>query len=92
MTRATVIVRRVNRRRPDPVVLPVEPDLSEYLTINQVCEWLGITGNTLLSWRRNRAFPTIEIDGYVRFRRDAVRQWLGERECGTVPTPLRRSA
>lgn len=64
MTRATVIVRRVSRRLPEPVVAPVEPDLSEYLTINQVCEWLGITGNTLLAWR----------------------------ECGTVPTPLRRSA
>jgi len=92
MTRATVIVRRVSRRLSEPVVMPVEPDLSEYLTINQVCEWLGITGNTLLAWRRNHAFPTIEIDGYVRFRRDAVRQWLAERECGTVPTPLRRSA
>ena len=33
MTRATVIVRRVSRRLSEPVVMPVEPDLSEYLSL-----------------------------------------------------------
>ena len=94
MTRATVIVRRVTRRLPEPVVLPVAAnDLPEYLTINEVCEWLGITGNTLLTWRRNHAFPTIEIDGFVRFQRDAARAWLAAHDSSTsAPTPLRRSA
>lgn len=96
MTVVTITIRRTRRLSVvDEPVVTADPQeqLGEYLTINEVCEWLGITGNTLLAWRRNRAFPTIEIDGFVRFQRDAARAWLAAHDSSTsAPTPLRRSA
>lgn len=76
----TVIVKRLRSRTvsPAPAALPyLGPRL---LTIEQVCEWLGITGKTLLVWRRRHGFPTIEVDGWIRFDSESVESWLAERE------------
>ena len=50
---------------------PAEPDhLSEFLDINGVCTWLGISDKTLRAWREKRGFPTIVVDGWIAFSRD----------------------
>lgn len=91
MKRLSPIVLRVPRRTlPAPVVVPMAAEETEYLDMVALCEWLGVSPTTIREWRKRDGFPTIEHAGFVRYRRESVRQWLNARESGEVPTPIRR--
>lgn len=76
-TRVVKVVRQ-RTRQSAPVLLPVAAP--RYLAIEDVCDWLGITDKTLRVWRHRHGFPTIAVDGWIRFDRDSVAAWLAAHE------------
>lgn len=50
------------------------------LTTIQVAEWLGVRVNTLEHWRsRGRGPSFVRQDGWVRYRREDVEEWIRSR-------------
>jgi excisionase family DNA binding protein len=49
--------------------------MEQYLTVNQMCEWLMISRNTLSRWRKD-GLPTIKIGRTIRFEKEEVKKWL----------------
>ena len=60
------------------------------LTAREVSELLAVSTETVLRWSRNGALPAVRLPGgAVRFREDALEQWLEEQECSSTPTRRR---
>lgn len=48
---------------------------SPYLNKKQVCDYLGISNNTLDSWIQ-KGLPVIRVDKTVRFNKTEINHWL----------------
>jgi excisionase family DNA binding protein len=49
------------------------------LTARQVADLLGVSSETILRWTRRGELPAIRLPGgALRYRADALEQWLGE--------------
>lgn len=57
------------------------------LTQNDVAALLKVSKQTLFRWRQlEQGPPFIQVEGSIRYRRDAVDTWLAERTLGgTLP-------
>lgn len=49
-------------------------------TWREVCEWLQCSHNTLFRLIRSEGLPSIKLGHDYRFRPDAIREWVRERE------------
>ena len=56
--------------------------LDKLLTAGEVAELLDLKPSWVRAAARRRELPCIRLGRYTRFRRDAVLQWLEEREQG----------
>ncbi len=50
----------------------------ELLTVDDLCKWLKITRKTTERWRKE-GMPFVKIKGSVRFERNAIEQWIQEK-------------
>lgn len=66
------------------------PKLSEYLTITDAAEYLGVSPNTLRNWGRDEKIPMHRnpINGYRLFRKLDLDEVL--KEIGKPVTPKHR--
>lgn len=48
----------------------------EYITVEQLCEWLKISRRTTERWRKEEGLPFIKKGRSVRFDKQAVIEWL----------------
>lgn len=59
--------------------------LSDYFTLNEEAEALGLSTRTLVRWRQLRKGPPVTFIGRQAFyRKDAIRTWLVEQEKSPV--------
>lgn len=56
----------------------------EYLTVNQLCDWLKISRTTVERWRK-QGLPFIKVDKLIRFNKDEVEQWLKQKTKEAAP-------
>lgn len=62
-----------------PEAAVVSP-FARLLTARQVAELLGVSTETVLRWTRRGVLPGIRLpSGALRFRVEAIEQWLAER-------------
>ena len=47
----------------------------DYISINQLCEWLQVSRNTVYLWRK-KGLPFLGTGGSIRFSKAAVEKWL----------------
>ena len=66
--------------------------LDEYVTDTELAQQLGRTARTLRTWRRQRLGPPFVVIGRdVKYRKDAVAEWLRSREQNPVMENTRSS-
>jgi excisionase family DNA binding protein len=54
--------------------------LEEFLTVEDLCNWLKISKNTIYKWRAlPDPIPAIRVGKYLRFVPSEVLAWLGRR-------------
>lgn len=51
----------------------------EFLTVEQLCQWLNISRRTSERWRK-AGMPFIKQGSVIRFDRKAVTEWLKSKE------------
>lgn len=55
------------------------------LTARHVADLCGVSTETVLRWTRAGRVPAIKLpSGQIRYRREAVQEWLNERAFGTA--------
>ena len=61
--------------------------MHDLLTAREVAELLKVSKPTLVRWRAaNQGPPFIQVEGSIRYQRDALDRWLAERTLGgTLP-------
>ncbi len=64
-------------------------------TVNELASSLHIKPSTLYAWAAQGKIPCVKIHGLVRFRREAIEQWLASFEpsaslCPPLPLQLRQ--
>jgi excisionase family DNA binding protein len=47
----------------------------EFLTTDELCDWLKITRRTIERWRKN-GLPFYKIGSSVRFKKEEVLSWI----------------
>lgn len=52
---------------------------SEYITTEQLCEWLKIHENTAYNWRK-LGMPYVKVGNTVRYDKEAIKKWLESQE------------
>ncbi len=52
--------------------------MGEYLTENQLCDWLKISRSTAIRLRKE-GMPFIKIGKSIRYNKDKVQDWLEKR-------------
>lgn len=48
----------------------------KWMSMKQVCEYLGISRDTAAKWIKNKAMPGYQIDRIWRFDKDEVDEWM----------------
>lgn len=95
MRRETVIVRRVIRRLPEPVVVPVEVEPAPLVwDERELCQAFHIGGSTVDQWR-SEGMPYVKRGRVVLFIASDVLAWLQAqtiREGGPTPITARRAS
>lgn len=65
------------------------------LTVQEVAARLQVKVKTIYAWARQGKMPCVRLHGLVRFRREAIEQWLAAMEQPVSPRPshsgIRRS-
>jgi excisionase family DNA binding protein len=56
--------------------------VSRLLDADQVAEMLGVPKSWVYEQSRKGLIPTVELGRYRRFRREAIEEWIAERENG----------
>ena len=51
----------------------------EYITTEELCQWLKISKNTANNWRR-RGLPFVRFGNTVRYEKLKVQRWLEEND------------
>ena len=51
------------------------------LTADEVADMLGMRVHWVYEQSRNQLIPTVRLGRYLRYRPEAIQQWLREREC-----------
>lgn len=49
--------------------------MSEFITEEELCEWLKISQNTAYRWRKN-GMPYLRIERSIRYDKDKVKEWI----------------
>jgi excisionase family DNA binding protein len=57
------------------------------LTVNELASQLHIKPSTLYAWAAQGKIPSVKIHGLVRFRREAIDQWVTSFEQTASPRP-----
>lgn len=54
------------------------------MTVSQAAEYLGVTTNTLSTWRSRKRYgiPFIRVGGAIRYRREHLDKWIEQRTSG----------
>lgn len=52
--------------------------MGEYITENQLCEWLKISKSTAIRWRKG-GMPYTKVDKAIRYDKDKVQNWLDKK-------------
>ena len=62
--------------------------MHDLMTSPEVAELLRVSVATLARWRgADQGPPFVQIEGSIRYQRDAVQRWIDERTLGgTLPT------
>jgi excisionase family DNA binding protein len=53
------------------------------LTVQDVCELLGVKKPYLYNLTHHKKIPHIKIEGILRFRQEEIKSWLDSREVGS---------
>ena len=54
--------------------------VKEWLTVNELAEWLQVPPGTVYQWRHHGTGPVgHRIGRHIRFRREDVEAWVGQR-------------
>ena len=54
--------------------------VKEWFTVNELAEWLQMSPHTVYQWRYRGTWPVgHRIGRHLRFRREDVEAWLGQR-------------
>ena len=64
--------------------------MSELMTAAEVAEMLSIPTSFVYELSRRAELPTVAIGRYRRFRREAIQEWIEQRETSRPPRPLAR--
>lgn len=48
----------------------------KWMSMKQVCEYLGISRDTVAKWIKNKAMSGYQIDRIWRFDKDEVDEWM----------------
>lgn len=59
---------------------PAIPDAPLLMSRKATARMLGISLGTLDTWVKQGIIPTFRVGRVVRFRRDAINQWIKDRE------------
>ena len=57
--------------------------MDKWMSMKQVCEYLGISRDTANKWIKNKGMPAHQIDRIKRFDKDEIDEWM--RNNGKVP-------
>lgn len=57
------------------------------LTVNELASQLHIKPSTLYAWAAQGKVPSLKIHGLLRFRREAIEQWVASFEQAVSPRP-----
>jgi len=60
--------------------MAMQDEAPQLLTPNEVAEWLKVTPDWVKEMARDGEMPAMKLGRYWRFDRDAVADWLVERQ------------
>lgn len=50
--------------------------MEKWMSMKQVCEYLGISRDTVTKWMKNKSMPAHRIDRIWRFDKDEIDEWM----------------
>lgn len=51
-------------------------DAEKWLSMKQICTYLGISRDTATKWIKNKDMPAHRIDRIYRFDKDEIDEWM----------------
>lgn len=52
----------------------------QLMNTREVAEMMNVSKWTIFRWTKSKKFPSIRVNGRLRFDEQAVREWLNRRE------------
>lgn len=56
----------------------------QYMTIDEVTAYLGISKNTAYAWVCRRKLPFIKVGRLLRFDVEVINRWMGTHSVGVI--------
>ena len=47
-----------------------------WLSLNEICEYLGIGRDTALNWIKNKGMPSCKIGKFWKFKKEDIDEWV----------------
>ena len=58
----------------------INEKLERWYSMNEVCEYLGITRDTCLTWIEKRGMPGVKIGRTWKFKNSEIDEWMHSSE------------
>lgn len=55
-------------------------DENRWITMREVCEYLGVTRHTIFRWMEKLEMPARKIGGNWRFKKSEIDKWIEENQ------------
>ena len=64
----------------------INEKLERWYSMNEVCQYLGVTRDTCLTWIEKRGMPAVKIGRTWKFKISEVDEWMhSKRPCSIMP-------
>ena len=60
------------------------PTIDDFVSIQELSQWLNIPVPTLYDWVHRKRIPFIKLGRLLRFDREAIRKWIFEKSVESI--------